>query len=277
LTLQPGESVTVHDPAAPTDVRILVTRCAADAIWEFDAGDGRYDALRVHGTGELRAQVPLGTFRHRVRCVRDGRLEAPTRSSGRLQVLRDAALRPLPLKPVSITADADGRRYTVSYQNRLPIITLRWPDAPKVANYTLKVWPERGAAFSVQAKQPNVTLRAEQLSEGLHRFEFQANAVRSEPGLLGVTFDYRARTAYLTSPVEGQRTSSPSGTVRFVGGTLLGSSVSVQEVMLKLDPQGRFAGEVPLPVDASSAAVRVVHPTTGIHYYIRHLPASASP
>jgi hypothetical protein len=276
LTLRPGESVTVHAPTAAVDVRLLVTDCSADAVWEFDAGNGRYDSLRVHDTGELRARVPLGTFRHRVRCVRDGRLEAPAHGSGRLQVLRDAAVRPLPVKSVSITADADGRRYTVSYQNRLPIITLRWPDAPKLAQYTLRVWPERGAVFSIQAKQPSVTLPAERLGEGLHRFEFEANAVRSEQGSLGVTFDYRARTAYLTSPVEGQRLVSHTDGTRFAGGTLLGSSVSVQGTTLKLDAQGRFAGVIVLPAGTTSAAVRVAHPTTGIHYYIRHLRDAAA-
>ncbi|HEY2735707.1 MAG TPA: hypothetical protein VGI70_17035 [Polyangiales bacterium] len=277
LTLQPSESVTVHDPAPPTDVRMLVTRCAADAIWEFDGGDGRYDALRVHGTGELRARVPPGTFRHRVRCLRDGRPEAPLLASGRLQVLRDAAVRPLPSKPVSITADADGRRYTISYQNRLPVITLRWPDAPKHDGYTLHVWPARGAAFSVQAKQPSITLPAEQLGEGSHRFAFEAKGIHSEQGSLDVSFDYRARTAYLTSPLEGQSAITSKGVARFEGGTLLDSRVSVEGVALKLDSQGRFSGEVTLPADATSAAVRVVHPSTGIHYYIRHLLSVAPP
>jgi hypothetical protein len=270
-------SVTIHDPAGPTDVRTLVTYCAADAVWEFDAGTGRYDALRVRGTGELRAHVPTGNFRHRVRCVHDGRLAAPAHGSGRLQVLRDAAVRPLPIKPVSITADADGRRYTVSYQNRLPVITLRWPDAPKAAAYKLQVAPERDAAFSVQAKQPSVTLPPERLGEGLHHFTFEADSVRSETGLLDVTFDYRARTAYLTTPLEGQRPSSHEGGVRVAGGTLLGSNVSVQGAALPLDSQGRFAGEVALPSGSTSVAVRVVHPTTGIHYYVRHIPAAAPP
>jgi len=58
---------------------------------------------------------------------------------------------------------------------------------------------------------------------------------------------------------------------------LLGSSVSVLGVALKLDSQGRFADEVALPAGATSAAVRVAHPTTGIHYYVRHLVAVSSP
>jgi hypothetical protein len=176
---------------------------------------------------------------------------------------------------VSITADADGRRYTVSYQNRLPIITLRWPDAPHATRYTLRAWPDRSAPFSVQAKQPSVTLPAGQLGEGLHRFAFEANGVRSEQGSLSVSFDYRARTAYLTSPIEGQRAVASSGGVRFEGGTLLGSRVTVQGVPLKLDSQGRFAGEVALPVGSSSTLVRVLHPSTGVHYYVRHLLAAS--
>jgi hypothetical protein len=275
VMLTVGEDATIHDPAPPTDVRILAKRCPAAAVWEFDAGSGRYDVVRVHGASELRARVPLGNYRHRLRCVREGRLEAPQGRSTRLQVLRDAAVRPLPSKPVTITAEADGRRYTVSYQNRLPIVTLRWPDAPRAKEYTLRVTPERGAPFSLQAKQPSAVVAGERLGDGLHRFEFEAGGRRSEQGLLGVNFDFRARTAYLTSPVEGQLASSRSA--RFAGGSLPGSSVSVEGTALKLDALGRFAGDVPLAAATVAAAVRVVHQSTGVHYYVRHGRAASPP
>lgn len=270
VALAAGESATIHDPSPPSDVRLTSTRCPGQAVLELDLGNGRFDVLRVRGNADLRARVPAGNYRYRVRCIRGGRLETTPVSSGRLSVVRDAAVRPLPRKPVSITADADGRNYTVSYQNRLPAITLRWPEAPKAPVYTLRVQPEHEPAFEVRAKQPSVTLAAGRLGEGQHRFEFSCEGARSEQGLLGVTFDYRARTAYLTSPVEGHARTTASS-ARFAGGTLIGSTVSIQGSAVKLDAQGRFAAEVPLPSDGAGLALRVMHPSTGIHYYVRHL------
>jgi hypothetical protein len=279
FTLPAGETATIHDPAPPTDLRMTIARCSGLAVLEFDRGSGRFDALRARGTGEIRARVAAGNYRYRVRCARSGRLENPPVSAGRLVVARDAATRPLPSKPVSITADADGRRYTVSYQNRLPVITLRWPEPPATRAYTLRVTPERGAAFSVAAKSPSVTLAAGRLSEGLHRFQFEGGGRRSEQGLLRVAFDYKARTAYLTSPIEGQ---APQGErARFAGGTLLGSVVAVHGAAMTLDSQGRFATDVAVPRGSRGLAVRVAHPSTGIHYYVRHLggsgPAGGAP
>lgn len=269
FTLPVGEHASVHDPLPPTDVRIPAPRCPALAVVEFDRGNGRFDALRVRGTGELRARVPAGNYRYRIRCVRNGRLELSSAGSGRVSILRDVATRPLPSQPVTITADADGRRYTVSYQNRLPVITLRWPDAPASGTYTLTVSPERGNPFSLHSPKANVTLAAGRLGEGLHRFQFEAGAKRSEMGQLRVAFDYKARTAYLTSPVEGQR--AEGDLTRVAGGTLIGSAVQVLGVPVKLDTQGRFAAEVAVPPSAKGVVVRVQHPSTGIHYYVRHL------
>ena len=270
VALAAGESATIHDPSPPTDLRLTSARCPGQAALELDLGNGRFDALRVRGSGELRARVPAGNYRYRVRCIRAGRLDGTAVSSGRLSVIRDAAVRPLPRKPVSITADADGRNYTVSFQNRLPTITLRWPEAPKASIYTLRVLPEREPPFEVRAKQPSITLAAGRLGEGQHRFEFSCEGARSEQGSIGVTFDYRARTAYLTSPVDGQARTSASS-ARFAGGTLIGSTVSIQGSAVKLDAQGRFAAEVPLPSEGAGLALRVMHPSTGIHYYVRHL------
>jgi hypothetical protein len=263
-----GETATVHDPTPPSDVRVTDTRCPALAVLEFDRGNGRFDAVRVRGSSQLRARLPVGSYRYRVRCVRNGRVELSPVGGGRLSVVRDAATRPLPVSAARITADADGRRYTVSYQNRLPIITLRWPEAPSAAEYTLQVQPEHDEAFTLRSKQPSVTLPAGRLGEGLHRFMFESGRAHSEQGLLGVSFDYRARTAYLTSPAEKQ---AQQGSAHLTGGSMSGSSVSVRGVPLKLDSQGRFATDVPVPDTGEALVVRVQHPSTGIHYYVRHI------
>jgi hypothetical protein len=220
--------------------------------------------VRVAADGELRARVPRGSHHYRVRCATN------TTASGQLTVLADTATRPLPLAPVAITADADGRRYSVSYQNRLPSVTLRWPYAPHADRYRLTLQPQAAEPFSVDTSEPSVSLESGRLGEGVHRFWFETAAKkRSETGVLQVAFDYTARTAYLTSPREGEARQA-EGT-RFAGGTLLGSSVQLQGAALKLDVHGRFAGTLHVAPDAAGAAVRVTHPSTGIHYYVRHL------
>jgi hypothetical protein len=247
------------------------TDCPELGVLELDRGNGRFDALRVKGSGEVRARVPRGSFRYRLRCARAGHLQVAPVSTGRLTVKVDAATRPLPLAPATITADADGRRYNVSYQNRLPMITLRWPDAPHANAYRLFVRPDTGAQLSVDSSRTSITLQSGRVGEGLHQFWFETSdkKSRSEQGQLQVSFDYTARTAYLTSPVDGE--GAQHGRARFAGGTLIGSSVQVQGVPAKLDAQGRFAANVELPEGAAGASVRVQHPSTGIHYYIRHL------
>jgi hypothetical protein len=176
----------------------------------------------------------------------------------------------LPQTPVAITADADGRRYTVSYQNLLPIITLRWPYAPRASSYHLMVQPAQGPQFGEDSAQSSITMQPGRLGEGLHRFWFETpDHKRSEIGSLQVSFDFAARTAYLTSPRDGEALQADSA--RFAGGTLIGSLVHVQGVPMKLDSHGRFTTNVTIAQGQSGAVVRVQHPSTGIHYYVRHL------
>jgi hypothetical protein len=270
LTIPAGESATIHDPAPPTDVRITFSGCSELGVLELDRGNGKFDGPRARGDGEALASIPKGTYRYRLRCVHGGRVQNPAVRTGKLIVVPDAATRPLPNAPATITADADGRRYTISYQNRLPIITLRWPDAPRVNAFQLFVKPEQGAQFSVDSNKSSVTLAPGRVGEGVHQFWFETrDGKRSERGNLHVSFDFTARTAYLTSPVEGE--SAQGGTARFAGGVLIGSTVQAGGTALKLDGQGRFSTNVEVPAAGGGAYVRVQHRSTGIHYYLRHL------
>jgi hypothetical protein len=262
-----GESATVHDPAPPTDIELTFSGCADTMVLELE----HVGLLRYRGREQVRASLARGNHRYRVRCLQEGRALGPVVRSGQIKVLADAATRPLPLTPVTITAEADGRRYTVSYQNLLPIITLRWPYAPRANKYQLRVQPAQGQQFSEDSAQPSITLPPGRLGEGLHRFWFEtADNKRSEPGSLQVSFDFTARTAYLTNPRDGEALRDNS--VLFSGGTLLGSRVQVQGAPMQLDKHGRFTTDVSIPAEQSSAVVRVQHSSTGVHYYVRHLP-----
>lgn len=267
LTLPAGESSTIHDPLPPTDIAMTFAGCDEQMALEVDHPGGK--VLRFRGQAEVRASLPRGTFRYRLRCLQEGKPVGPVVRSGQLKVLADAATRPLPQTPVTITADADGRRYTVSYQNLLPIITLRWPYAPRASSYHLMVQPAQGPQFGEDSAQPSITMQPGRLGEGLHRFWFETpDHKRSEIGSLQVSFDFAARTAYLTSPRDSETLQADS--VRFSGGTLLGSLVHVQGAAMKLDSHGRFTTNVTVAQEQSGAVVRVQHPSAGIHYYVRH-------
>lgn len=262
-----GESATLHDPTPPTNVGVKYDGCPELIALELEQ-DGRLS--RYRGSEQVRATVARGHHRYRVRCMQEGKPLGPVVRSGQLKVLADAATRPLPRTPVTITADADGRRYTVSYQNLLPVITLRWPYAPVSDTYHLVVQPAQGEKFSEDSREATVTLAPGRLGEGLHRFWFEtADRKRSKIGSLQVSFDFTARTAYLTSPREGE--AARENSVRFAGGSLLGSQVHVEGAPMKLDKHGRFSTTVSLTAEQDGAVVRVQHPSTGIHYYVRHL------
>jgi hypothetical protein len=269
LTVPAGETSTIHDPLPPIDIAMTFDGCDEQMALELDhLGHGK--VLRFRGQAEVRASLPRGSFRYRLRCLQEGKPPGPVVRSGQLKVLADAATRPLPQTPVTITADADGRRYTVSYQNLLPIITLRWPYAPRASSYHLMVQPAQGPQFGEDSAQSSITMQPGRLGEGLHRFWFETpDHKRSEIGSLQVSFDFAARTAYLTSPRDGEALQADS--VRFSGGTLIGSLVHVQGVPMKLDSHGRFTTNVTIGKEPSGAVVRVQHPSTGIHYYVRHL------
>jgi hypothetical protein len=264
-----GETATIHDPVPPTDIAMTFDGCDEQVTLELDH-PGQSRVLRFRGQAEVRASLPRGSYRYRVRCLQEGKPPGPVVRSGQLKVLADAATRPLPQTPVTITADADGRRYTVSYQNLLPIITLRWPYAPRASSYHLTVQPAQGAQFSEDSAQSSITMQPGRLAEGVHRFWFETpDHKRSEIGSLQVSFDYAARTAYLTSPRDGEALQADS--VRFSGGTLLGSLVHVQGAPMKMDSHGRFSTNVTIAQEQSGAVVRVQHPSTAIHYNVRHL------
>ena len=49
---------------------------------------------------------------------------------GTVRVERDAGTSQLPARAPTSLVDADGRGYTVYYQNQLPEVRVRWPNAP---------------------------------------------------------------------------------------------------------------------------------------------------
>jgi hypothetical protein len=73
----------------------------------------------------------------------------------------------------------------------------------------------------------------------------------------------------LSSPPDGSALEA-SG-ISVAGGALLRSEVSVQGTQVPLDAQGRFRTVVPSDRVRGAVSVRVSHPVTGVHYYLRRV------
>lgn len=268
VELAAGESPTVHDPSPPTSVRVTIAGCLETLTLEVTRVNGSH-VTRVRGQGGAIAALPAGQFRYRARCAQASGAATPRAAAeGRLRILRDAATRKLPSAPPAATVSADGRRYTVRYQNVPPRLSLRWPDAPKAGAYVLEL---RGGASGVlreRAASPELTLASGRITEGTYTFRFEADGKRSPEGTLNIVFDNTARIAYLSEPRD--QSFASGATVRLAGAALRGARVDVDGKVLPIQGQGRFDTQVSAPIDRNALAVRVQHAATGVHYFLRH-------
>jgi hypothetical protein len=95
-----------------------------------------------------------------------------------------------------------------------------------------------------------------------------AGGTRSPTTTLAIGFDNAAPTASVRSPDDGS--FAPGQTVRVAGIALAGWSVAVDGTPLPLDPQQRFEAQVQVPPTQDGIAIRLSHPSRGVHYYVRH-------
>jgi hypothetical protein len=267
VSMPAGESAVIHGRQTPVLVRLrLPPRCRAGGVLVIADSRSRRVRQRVPAIGEAVVRLRPGTHRYRFQC-RSKRLAA-----GTLTVRQDAGLARLPRVAPTNSIDADGRRYTVLYQNRLPALTLQWPDAPRADGYTLHVESGARARTWPVAALP-LTLPSGTLPEGQHRWWFATadGSKRSPATSLAVRFDNAAVAAQVQSPRDGE-TAGDDGNVDVAGVAMEGSTVAVGDSALSVDTQGRFKGRVPAPgADERSIAIRTEHPRSGVHYYIRRL------
>lgn len=252
-----GESVTVHVPEGSARLALALP-CKGPSKLELMGPGGR---VRGEPVGRIGLSLPPGSYSYRVTCP-DGSA-APAR--GRLRVRRDAATQRLPRTAPEANVRADGRRYTVRYQNRLPELTFEWPDAPKATRYSL-VLTQEGRTRRHAASRPRLKLPSGAVNDGQHSFRFEASGgKRSSDSSLRVVFDNTARTAALVSPPPGGFKRGATTTV--IGVALRGSRVQVQDQPATVTSDGRFRVQLSAPGEAF--VVRVQHPRSGIHYYVR--------
>lgn len=258
------ENATIHVATLPLDVRVSLEPCGDGSAPSLDVMGpaGRNVLMPSRGNEHVIVRFGAGAYRLKLRCGKKN-----IRSEGTLKVQRDPATMELPKTTPNVEVDADGRRYTVRYQNVLPVVSLSWSEAPPAAKYTLVV-TKGSRELRYDLTQPKRELRSGELSEGEYQFSFAASdGSRSASGGLRIIFDNTARSAYLSSPTEGA--PRPAESIPVAGTALLRSEVSVEGVPVALDAQGRFRASIPSDTTRGTLAVRVSHPVTGVHYYLR--------
>jgi hypothetical protein len=267
ITVSAGESATLHDGRAPAAVRLRVAGlCPDEAIVEL-GGRGRHRE-RLSGSRNVVLRLRPGVQPYRVRCAGDDRKTEP-RASGVLSLRRDNGNVPLARRAPMNVIDADGRRYTVLFQTRVPELTLAWPAGPRGAT-GLELHLDAGAGERVvQSASPTRPLPAGTVKEGTYTFWYRAPAGEQSPKTtLSVRFDNAAPTAqFFRTPTDAS--TSPHGAIAVDGVTVEGAKVSVGGQPLAVDAHGRFRLEA-TPLEGDDAvAVRLDHPRTGVHYYVR--------
>jgi hypothetical protein len=265
VTIVAGESAVVHDGRSPIVVRLRFDHlCAGDGAIEIGAGPR---AQRLIGTGAVLAQLRVGVHKYRLDC--DG---AP-RASGVLSLKRDTGNVPLPRRPPADTIEADGRRYTVLFQTRLPALTLAWPQAPAgAADLTLHV-DSAAAARAFEVTAPRHQLASGALAEGTYTWWYTVNAGKqvgkqSLKTTVTIRFDNTAPTAQFFHGARAE-TDAPPGTISIDGVTIQGATVTAGGKPLPVDNRGRFRAAVAPQNGDGTVAVRLESPRSGVHYYVR--------
>lgn len=264
FTVTASESFVVHDPSPPTAVELdFRATCADPANARLRLGSRV--VLPRREPGRIVIALPRGLHRYAVLCG-----DADTAvAEGSVQVLRDTGTLQLPVTPPATFVDTDGRKYTILYQNQLPEVRVRWPEAPPADGYVLKI-ATGDKSREVAVKRAQHVLPPANLPEGVHTLVFATTGdapVESKSTTIKIRFDNAAPTAVVKAPKNGQ--FQAGATVLVAGTALPGWEVTAAGAPLPLDPQHRFKGDIRADPDKRAIAIRFEHRDRGVHYYVR--------
>jgi hypothetical protein len=264
LVSRAGDSFIVHAPSAPVAVAInFAGKCPAEGLVEQIGG-----RQASRGKGSANLAFGPGVRGYSVRCLNGAGTPGRIVARGTVQVMVDPGTRKLPPKAPSSTVEADGRTYTIYYQNQLPEVLVRWPNPPRVASYTLEVGDEKIALTA-----PEHLFRSGKLRDGVHKLAFFAEGRRSRTTTVEVRFDNAAPKASLSAPEEGS--FAPGDLVTVEGVALPTWKVTLEGGTIAMLPGEKFTGQVQTSQEHPDVSVRLSHPRLGTHYYLRR--ASRSP
>jgi hypothetical protein len=264
LLASAGDSFVVHDPRPPTALGFAFQGCPGGAVLTVEGG--RKGTRQTSGSTRVSAEFPSGTHRYTVSCAASGAKSSEPIARGTISVIADAGLRRLAKTAASSSVDTDGRRYTVLYQTLLPTLSVRWPNAPAAASYTLSVRSKQGTR-SFSSKTASYTFGSGALSEGEHVLTFAGGGRQSKETSVVIRFDNAAPTASLSSPADAS--FAPGSSVLVSGSALPGFSVTVGGRELAQDEQNRFSELVSAPASERALAIRFSQAGRGVHYYLR--------
>lgn len=257
LRVAAGEKFTVHDPAPPTAIRFTY-ECAKGGTVELTGSGERHSSTGADGAN---VSVRAGSWSYRVKCG------GKALKSGKLVVKRDDARRELPPKGARGTnpVDADGKSYTVSYQNLVPNVEFSWPGGTSGTLHLNKGSQKK----SIPVTGGKVTVPGSDLKDGSYTFFFvAASGEQSKITFLAVKFDNAVPSVYIESP---KPTEAFGAQITVGGQTLSGWTVSVDGGAIEVDHDGRFNADVSAP-SANALAIKLSHPRQGVHYYLRRHP-----
>jgi len=249
----------------PTAVQVqLGGACPEGGVLEVDKGTGFRTPRISAGRDAANVSLAPGSWAYRVRCTKGG-AEGPPRWAGRIAVTRDDGRRPLPKAPGTNDIDADGRTWRISYQSVIPNLVVHAHAGSSEGEFKLHV-ASGGKDDTFTSSRPAVTVPGGQLYEGQYTYWFDHDGVRDRSfSTLVIDFDQTAPQVYIESPVNGVPWS---GDIDVRGAVLPGWTAAVDAVAIPLDKARRFAAKVGIP-PGNALAIKLAHPTRGIHYYLR--------
>jgi len=257
-----GESFVVHAGEVPVAIALHIGRaCSGEAVVDLT------DGARYRGTERIAFWLTTASRGYRVRCVNASGAIGRVSARGDARALEDPGTRDLPPRAPTSIVDTDGRAYTIYYQNQLPSIHVRWPNAPTAARYELKVDKQ----ITVVPK-PEYTFASGSLRDGRHELTFAAEQRSSRTASIEVRFDNTTTTASLSTPSD--RGFAAGATVAIEGIALPAWKVSVDGGNIEKVNDGRFHGSVVTNANQPDFAVRLSHPQLGTHYYVRRASRS---
>ena len=162
-----GESFVVHAPDVPVALGFDFShKCKGQGLVELAQGK-----QRSRGTGVANLSIPAGARAYTVRCL-DAR-GAPGRvvARGTAHVLRDAGTRDLPARAPTSIVDADGRSYTIYYQNQMPAV--RVVAAEPAQRQQLSA---AGGRQVNRGREAEHLFASGELRDGVHRLTFSAGS-----------------------------------------------------------------------------------------------------
>ncbi|OQX69697.1 MAG: hypothetical protein B6A08_03585 [Sorangiineae bacterium NIC37A_2] len=260
LVVSAGETFWVHDPEPPTRIGFQSEGLCSGQV-RLRVGE-----QEVQGEGTVSLSFGAGKYKYALYCTDGGERLA---AEGQFDVLRDKGAKPLPAFTPSATVHADGRVYTVYYQERLPQVTVVWPSAPSGTTYELTI---DGQVMSVA--QPSVSLASGRLGPGTHQLVFSTTGTpkrTSRKTTVDIRVDAQATAARVAEPSERFEPGSP---VSVAGQAMPGYSVMLDGTELPLDNQRRFST---IASPKGTMALAFTRPGRGTHYYLRRPKSSEAP